>query len=80
MASMGPQLISCGTLVKLTHLSHLFLASMGPQLISCGTVSVAPLLRMTDVGFNGAAADQLRNDPDVRVKEAGQKLLQWGRS
>jgi len=37
-------------------------ASMGPQLISCGT-RIACAIWICCSGFNGAAADQLRNVP-----------------
>jgi len=50
---------------------------MGPQLISCGTIGRVWCVRVEPEGFNGAAADQLRNAsaPGLHERSVGQASM-----
>jgi len=70
-ASMGPQPLSCGN-DEQPGFGHLAaLASMGPQPLSCGNVGLAQECQPRPVGFNGAAASQLRKSRPHNVSRNG---------
>src|SRR6266487_3968326 len=52
---------------------------MGPPLISGGNLMSTMDVRLTKVGFNGAAAHQRRKPPGDVLDDFMKWLLQWGR-
>ena len=65
---MRPQRFSCGIQVRELHLTTELAASMRPQRFSCGIVHDLLLGQVSQLGFNEAAAFQLRNPaPNARM-------------
>ena len=54
VASMGPQLDSCGRILMNAFMLGETIASMGPQLDSCGR-TIVPVIHKPSMSFNGAA-------------------------
>ena len=66
LASMGPQLCSCGNWEQLRHPKLIKIASMGPQLCSCGNDFLARHVKDTHVASMGP---QLCSCGNIRLTE-----------
>ena len=80
LASMGPQLCSCGNSFTSLSSDDMYRLQWGRNFAVAETSSASMDVASESVGFNGAATLQLRKLDRVAVQAVREHLLQWGRN